>query len=185
MTEKPDGVVNKAGRCMLHNWTEERAVAALDAEESIQIQRHGHRGILTLDQDTKMETVTTHKAHFIPPKGPGVRMRGIRSELLEKHIALVISEEFHAEQIPPETKTDFCSTTKRDFCVEGFVPLTPESTQGHDSKTEEAITFWSENRQRIQGVTAVQNLEAPFRKSAKFSTPISERLDEIELLSDD
>ncbi|XP_034565636.1 sperm-associated antigen 8 [Notolabrus celidotus] len=177
---------NKVGRCMLHNWAEERAVAALDTEETrIQIQRQGHRGILTLDQDTTMETVTTHRAAFTTPKGPGVRQRGIRSELLEKHIALVISEKLQAERNPPEPERDFCSTTQRDFCVEGFVPPSPEPTPGHDYKTDEAVTFWSENRQRIQGATAVQTLEAPFRKSAKFSTPISERLDEIEPLPDD
>lgn len=35
-----------------------------------------------------------------------------------------------------------------------------------------------------QGVTAVQSLKAPFRKSALFSTPISEQLDEIHLPPD-
>ncbi|XP_074546911.1 sperm-associated antigen 8 [Halichoeres trimaculatus] len=183
MNEQSTTVEKKLGRCMLHNWAEERAVAALDTEEK-RIQRHGHRGILTLNQDTTMETMTTHKVAFAPPKSPGVRKRGIRSELLEKHIALMISEQFHAEKIPPKSKTDFCTTTQTDFCAEGFVPLTPEPTPGHDYISEEAVTFWSENRQRIQGVTAVQTSEAPFRKSAKFSTPISERLDEIELLPD-
>ncbi|XP_042369547.1 sperm-associated antigen 8-like [Plectropomus leopardus] len=85
---------------------------------------------------------------------------------------------------PPTPKTDFCSTTQRDFCVEGFVPLTPETTQVHDYKSDQAITFWSENCQRVQGVTGVRNLKAPFKKSALFSTPISERLDEIELPPD-
>lgn len=36
-----------------------------------------------------------------------------------------------------------------------------------------------------QGVSAVGTLNAPFRKSASFSTPISERMDEIELPLDD
>ncbi len=41
---------------------------------------------------------------------------------------------FHREQIcaereSPTPETDFCSTTHKDFCVEGFVPLTPETTQ--------------------------------------------------------
>lgn len=35
-----------------------------------------------------------------------------------------------------------------------------------------------------QGVTAVKTQKAPFRKSALFSTPISERLDEIEVPPD-
>uniref|UniRef100_A0A8C7ZYA2 Uncharacterized protein n=1 Tax=Oryzias sinensis TaxID=183150 RepID=A0A8C7ZYA2_9TELE len=48
--------------------------------------------------------------------------------------------------------------------------------QNHDYKTEQAITFWSENYQQVQGVTPVQNQKAPFRRSALFSTPLSERL---------
>lgn len=56
----------------------QRAVAALDNEETkIQTQRHGHKGILTVDQGCKMETVTTVKAAYIPPKDPGVRLRGM------------------------------------------------------------------------------------------------------------
>ncbi|XP_073333526.1 sperm-associated antigen 8 [Pagrus major] len=170
---------------MLHNWAEERAIAALDTDQTrVQIQKHGHKGILTLDQNSKLETVTTVKAVYIPPKSPGVRLRGIRGELLEKHIAQMISEKIQAEQKPPTPKTDFCSTTQKDFCAEGFVPHTPETTQVHDYKTDQAVTFWSENCQRIQGVTAVKTLKAPFRKSALFSTPISERLDEIDVPPD-
>lgn len=33
----------------------------------------------------------------------------------------------------------------------------------------------------IQGVTPVNTLTAPFRKSAKFSTPIGERLNDLDL----
>ncbi|XP_067430965.1 sperm associated antigen 8 isoform X1 [Thunnus thynnus] len=183
MTEQPATVDNKVGKCLLHNWVEERAVAALDTQETkAHIQKHGHRGILTIDQESKMETVSTLRAAYIPPKSPGVRLRGIRGELLEKHIAQMISEKIHADLNPPTPKTDFCSTTKNDFCMEGFVPLTPETTEVcvYDYKTEQAVTFWSENYQRIQGVTAVGTPNVPFRKSALFSTPISERLDEIE-----
>ncbi|XP_029301065.1 sperm-associated antigen 8 [Cottoperca gobio] len=185
MTEQPAAVENKVGKCMSHNWVEERAIAAVDNQEtSRQIHKHGHRGILTMDQESKMETVTTVRATFIPPKSPGVRLQGIRGELLEKHIAQMIREEAHAKLNPTSPKTDFCSTTQKDFCVEGFVPLSPETTQVHDYKTDQAVTFWSENCQRIQGATAVHTLKAPFRKSALFSTPISERLDEIELPPD-
>ncbi|XP_037341528.2 sperm associated antigen 8 isoform X2 [Pungitius pungitius] len=176
----------RTGRgCMLHNWVEERAVAPLDTQRTrLQILKQGHGGILTMDLGSKMETVTTLKASYVPPKGPVVRLRGIRGELLEKHIAEMMRDEVQAELNTQSPEMDYCSTTQKDFCVEGFVPLTPETTQVHDYKTDEAITFWSENYQRIQGVTAVQNPKAPFRKSALFSTPISERLDEIELPPD-
>ncbi|XP_037607884.1 sperm associated antigen 8 [Sebastes umbrosus] len=171
-------------KCLLDCWTftEERAVVALDTQETRKpIQKRGHRELLTMDPECKMETVTTLMADYAPPKGPGVRLRGIRGELWEKDIAQMISEKVHAEMNPPIPKPDYRSTTHKDFCVEGFVPLTPETTQVHDYRADQAVTFWSENRQRIQGATAVETLRAPFRKSALFSTPISERLEEIEL----
>nr|XP_020470782.1 sperm-associated antigen 8 isoform X3 [Monopterus albus] len=185
MNEQPATRENKVGKCQLQTWVEERAVAAVDNKEiKTQNWRHGHRGILTMDQESKMEAVSTLKEAYGPPKIPGVRLHGLRVELLKKHITQMISEQLHAELNPPTPKTDFCSTTQKDFCVEGFVPLTPKTTQVHDYKTDQAITFWSENYQRIQGATAIQTLKAPFRKSARYSTPICERLDEIELPPD-
>ncbi|XP_068430464.1 sperm-associated antigen 8 [Clinocottus analis] len=185
MAEQPKTVQSKVAGCMLRNWVEERAVDALDTTQTrSEILKHGHRGILTMDWESKMESVTTQKATFAPPKGPGVRLQGIRVELLEKQIAVKIREKVQADLNPPSPETDYCSTTQKDFSVEGFVPLTPETTQVHDYKADQAVTFWSDNCQRIQGMTDVQNLKAPFRKSALFSTPISERLDEIELPPD-
>ncbi|XP_025764683.1 sperm-associated antigen 8 isoform X1 [Oreochromis niloticus] len=97
---------------------------------------------------------------------------------------LLSSEKIRADLNPQTPKTEYCSTTQKDFCVEGFVPFKPETTRIHDYKTDQAITFWSENCQRIQGVTAARSLKGPFRKSALFSTPITERLDEIDLPPD-
>uniref|UniRef100_A0A665XBX2 Sperm associated antigen 8 n=1 Tax=Echeneis naucrates TaxID=173247 RepID=A0A665XBX2_ECHNA len=151
-------------------------VAALDRDETkAKIQRHGHRGILTMDQESKMESVTTVKAAYGFPQSPGVRLTGMclcQSRDKERNNFI---DKINAELNPPTPKTDFCSTTQRDFSVKGFVPRTT-----HDYKTEQAITFWSENYQQIQGVTPIQTMNAPFRKSTLFSTPISERLDEIE-----
>ncbi|XP_029025817.1 sperm associated antigen 8 isoform X2 [Betta splendens] len=151
---------------------------------SIEALKHGHRGILTMDQDSKMEAVTTVKEAYIHPKGPGVRLHGIRRELLEKHIAQMMSDKIHAEQNPPTPKTEFCSVTQKDYCAGGFVPVIPKTTQVHDYQTDQTVTFWHENYQRIQGVTAIQTLKAPFRRSARFSKPHSERLDETEFLPD-
>ncbi|KAM3599190.1 uncharacterized protein V6R79_001487 [Siganus canaliculatus] len=185
MTQQPAPMDNKVGKCMLHNWVEERAVAALDNEEArAQIQRHGHRGIITIDQESKMETVTTVKSTYVPFKSPGVTLEGNREELMKKKIAQMISKKIEEERKIPTPETDYCSTTRRDFCVEGFMPCTPETSQLHDYKTDQTITFWSENRQRIQGVSAVRSSEAPFRKSAQFSTPITERLDQIDAQPD-
>ncbi|CAI5666369.1 unnamed protein product [Oreochromis niloticus] len=182
MTEQTAAAGHKVGKPMSHNWVEERA---------------------------KMESVTTLKAAYVVPKSPVVRLQGIRGELLKKHTAQMIrgftnlseetprkhrcpnhfswllsSEKIRADLNPQTPKTEYCSTTQKDFCVEGFVPFKPETTRIHDYKADQAITFWSENCQRIQGVTAARSLKGPFRKSALFSTPITERLDEIDLPPD-
>lgn len=70
----------------MHNFTgtlyiclcAQKPVTALETEKTrMQIQRHGHRGILTMDPESKMETITTVRAAYVPPKGPGVRLRGM------------------------------------------------------------------------------------------------------------
>ncbi|XP_026883155.1 sperm-associated antigen 8 isoform X3 [Electrophorus electricus] len=53
------------------------------------------------------------------------------------------------------------------------------SEQDHDYKTDQAITFWSENYQKIQGMTPVRTRDTPFKKNASFSTPINESLDDL------
>ncbi|XP_039856893.1 sperm associated antigen 8 isoform X2 [Simochromis diagramma] len=272
MTEQTAAVGHKVGKPMLHNWVEERAIADLHTEDPETHKHiHGHKGILTIDLESKMESVTTLKAAYVAPKSPVGRLQGIRGELLKKHTAQMIRkdlefiqpsifcclsgsrlcgqqrcpdlplappplanlgeakafpsqprdivspqhvlvlprgftnlseevhgrhkcpnhfswllsiEKIHADLNPLTPKTEYCSTTQKDFCVEGFVPHKPETTRVHDYKTDQAITFWSENCQRIQGVTAARSSKGPFRKSALFSTPITERLDEIDLPPD-
>ncbi|XP_061656041.1 sperm associated antigen 8 isoform X1 [Phyllopteryx taeniolatus] len=145
-----------------------------------QILRYGHKGILTMNTGSQMENITTLKAAFAPPKSPGVRLRGIRSELLERRIAQIIKDKIHAERNPPLPQTDFSTTTQRDFRVEGFVPQATKNNRFHDYKSEQAISYWSENYQRIQGVSAVESPNTPFRKSAQFSTPIGEQREDID-----
>lgn len=56
----------------------QRSDEAVDAEESsAQIQRHGRRDLLTVDVDSEMESITTHRAAFRAPEGPGVPQRGV------------------------------------------------------------------------------------------------------------
>ncbi|XP_053266647.1 sperm associated antigen 8 [Pleuronectes platessa] len=187
-------------------------IPALDnGDNASLVQRRGHFGIITMNQDHELERLTTSRATFVAPKSHNVRQKGIRGELMETLLAERIRERIQAEQNPPIPKTDFCSTSQREFRAEGFVPLSPESTQVHDYKTEEAITFWSENQQRVEvclvvprlrqcsivvmmllfvsrlkpywtvlvlGVTAVDFLESPFRRSAFFTKQVGEWLDE-------
>ncbi|MEQ2241450.1 hypothetical protein ILYODFUR_025405, partial [Ilyodon furcidens] len=90
MAEQTASMKNNIGKCLQqHSWMQERAVASPDIEDTKKI--HGHKGIFTTDQRCKMDTLTTYKATHVPLMGPGVRLRGIRRELLEKHITQVIS----------------------------------------------------------------------------------------------
>ncbi|XP_049593197.1 sperm-associated antigen 8 [Syngnathus scovelli] len=139
-----------------------------------QILRHGHKGLITINTGAKMEHVTTLQAAFAPPKHPGVRLQGIRSELLERRIAQIARDKIHAERNPPLPQADFASVTQRDFRVEGFVPQTTKINRIHDYTTEQAISYWSENYQRIQGVSPAECPNTPFRKSAQFSTPLGD-----------
>ncbi|CAL8405940.1 unnamed protein product [Arctogadus glacialis] len=169
----------KVGKCLLDNWVEERAVADLaDDASQEQIQRDGHRGIFSMNLESKMEDMTSLKSAYTPPVAPGVRERGIRGELLAKLITQRISEEVHAEFNPVTPTTDFSSTTHRDFTGGGFVPLPPTTTKNHDYKCDQAITFWSENHQHIQRTTAVRTTDSPFKRCAQFSTPITQQLND-------
>ncbi|KAM4720317.1 sperm-associated antigen 8 [Anableps anableps] len=187
MAEQEVAVKTNTRGCLQHNWVEERAVAALGIEESRNtIRKCGNKGIITMDLNCKMETLSTSKATYVPPVGPGVRLSGagMKRDLLEKHFCQMIQEKIQAEMSSPASEADYKSTSQRDFCVPGFVPSRPKPTQDHDYKNEQAITFWSENCQRIQRVSPIRNPNAPFRKSALFSTPITERLDEEDLPPD-
>ncbi|CDQ64151.1 unnamed protein product [Oncorhynchus mykiss] len=229
MTALDTSVEQKSiGKCLLYNWVEERATAVLDNERPrAHIHKNGHKGILTMDLSSKVQGVTTVNAAFTPPRGHGVRQRGLRGELLENDLLKKISllqgnskskcqqintswkllnvtikfgsvetsyeeigqgvytthhEQTHAEFNPEPPKTEFCSTTKEDYKVEGFLPSLPSPLKVHDYKSDQAITFWSENHHQIQGVTAVRTRDTPFKKNATFSTPISEHMDDKPIL---
>ncbi|XP_061837047.1 sperm-associated antigen 8 [Nerophis lumbriciformis] len=147
-----------------------------------QLLRRGHKGIFTMNPEAKMENVTTLKASFAPPRSPGVRLRGIRSELLERRIAQIVRDNIQAERNPPLPQTDFNTVTQRDFRVNGFIPQITQNSHLHDYKTEQAISYWSDNFQQIQGVSSVESPNTPFRKCAQFSTPISEQRRDIEAI---
>ncbi|XP_030625079.1 sperm-associated antigen 8 [Chanos chanos] len=126
----------------------------------------------------QVQGISTVRAAFTQPQRTGVRQKGLRSELLEKYLLQKISEQVTAEFNPEPPTTEFCSTMKADYTVEGFQSVTPPSSTERTYATEQAITFWSDNWQRVQGVTAVQTLDSPFKRNATFSTPIGLQMGE-------
>uniref|UniRef100_A0A3Q4IE20 Uncharacterized protein n=1 Tax=Neolamprologus brichardi TaxID=32507 RepID=A0A3Q4IE20_NEOBR len=88
---------------------------------------HGHKGILTIDLESKMESMTTLKAAYVAPKSPVGRLQGMCLYLSP----YIISLSYKRLKI-------FLTFYWFNFL------------QVHDYKTDQAITFWSENCQRIQ-----------------------------------
>ncbi|XP_062340561.1 sperm associated antigen 8 isoform X1 [Osmerus eperlanus] len=107
---------------------------------------------------------------------PSQEHRGIRGELLEKQLYKEISKQTLTEFHPQSTKTEFCSTTQKDFHMEGFRSHLPKPTGEHDYKRDQAISFWNENHSRVQGVTPVRTRDSPFKKNSSFSTPTIHQL---------
>ncbi|XP_028319300.1 sperm-associated antigen 8 [Gouania willdenowi] len=180
MDEQRAAVENTAGtRLLVKVEALEKTHSSADEEDKQRhIQRHEHKGIFTFDPESKMENLTTTREDFAAPKKLGVRTRGIRAELLEKQMAQISCEKMKADTYPTTPESVYRTTTQEDFSAQGFVPHAAETTTLHvpDYRSNEAITFWSESRQRVQGVTS----NSSFRKSAGFSTPITERLDEVD-----
>ncbi|XP_070408920.1 sperm-associated antigen 8 isoform X1 [Nothobranchius furzeri] len=164
-----------AGKCFPHYLVEERAVGETG-------RSHGVKDLITENHNVKMETATTYGATYVSPEKflPAFELRGTRRELLERRLSQKIREEVLAElELAPPPTTEFLSTTQRDFCAQGFVPCRLRTAKDRDYKTEQAITFWSQNCQKVQGVTPIRNPKAPFKKSTLFSKPISEQLDDF------
>ncbi|XP_017163471.1 sperm-associated antigen 8 [Poecilia reticulata] len=169
------------------NWVEENAVAALnidDKNESVRL--NGHEELITINRGCKMETLSVFSTSYIPLKSPGLRVKGVRKELLEKHLSRMMREKILDELKPvePELKPDYRTTQRCHFCAPGFFPSRPEASTDHNYRNEDAITFWSDNVQNIQRVSTFKNPNAPFKKSSQFSTRIQDRLDEEELPDD-
>ncbi|KAL7838256.1 hypothetical protein AOLI_G00266600 [Acnodon oligacanthus] len=178
MSSSEVNVENRPVGSLLRNWVEERATALLDnTGPKSHINRNGHMGILTVDMTSKMHGVSTVKAAFTTPIGPRVRHKGLRAELLEKCLIKTISEQIQADLNPELPAQELCSVTRADYGAEGFKSVRSAPSTDHDYKTNQAITFWSENYQKVQGVTGVGTPDGPFKKNTTFSTPISERLD--------
>ncbi|XP_016893957.1 sperm-associated antigen 8 isoform X2 [Cynoglossus semilaevis] len=143
------------------------------------IPPHGVKETMIMDEAVNLENATTNMLTYVRPQFPGVRLKGIRREKIENAIMdQMIREETELNTVPPSSLIHFCSTTQRDFRAGGFKPQPIPTVHYHDYTSENAVTFWSENYKQAQGVTAVSNPKAPFKRSAYFSTPLSERVDD-------
>lgn len=177
---------NSEGKCLLENWVEERSVTNYDAVNEdttgskAHIFRDGHLGILTMNFDTPSEKESTVKASFKKPVFRGISLEGSKSVTmkqmyLEKAIQKVFQDDINP---PPPEPIDYRSVTAKDFNIEGFKHVPPKPTKNHNFKTEQPVTFWSEHKDKVTGVTSVKTRDTPFRRNDAFSQPIEEYFDD-------
>ncbi|KAH9520228.1 Sperm-associated antigen 8 [Bulinus truncatus] len=179
---------NSSGRCMLENWVEERANIDRDppldreynlAERAIFL-RSGHKGIVTIDEDAKAENLTTVRATYTPPQVDKTRQVGIRKQLMEQAFTKLACEEILLEKNKKEDtdkQEPMCTIFMQDY-TKDFPRTVPEVTKDHDYVNEQPITFWSEHKDKMHGVTQTKTRDSAFRKNDAFSKPISEYWDQ-------
>ncbi|XP_062523128.1 sperm-associated antigen 8-like [Corticium candelabrum] len=172
---------NSGARTLIENWVEERSVAHIDGTEKFtaELQRQGHKGVLTTNFGCHVEGASTTMETYKKPCSPNVRTCGVRRECLEREIKERVSQEVHCEFNPPPPPPDFTSTTKKDFFSIDFTPIERKPEKDHDLYQEQPMSFWIEQSERhgVSGLTQAPIKDKPFHRNAAFSTPIGESYD--------
>ncbi|VDI84225.1 sperm-associated antigen 8-like isoform X1 [Mytilus galloprovincialis] len=180
---------NADGKCLLENWVEERSVNPYDCvEEDVKVTssaerfKDGHIGILTTELEAPASKLTTVRESYKKPEPCGVRLMGKKEQMMremffEKVGREVFNEELEASQPEP---TDFRSVTNKDFNIEGFKSVRPQPTKNHNYKKDQPVTYWSEHKKNVHGVSSEKTGDTPFRKNDAFSKPIGEYWDETQ-----
>ncbi|GBN10166.1 hypothetical protein AVEN_10648-1 [Araneus ventricosus] len=145
--------------------------------------RRGHKdltsGIDSDDKEDQKSTLqSTHRADFKTPPRIAPPDRGKRRELMERYLFEKISADIANYEFRPRSPPKYLSTTHEDFDVPGFDPdagLQPKFE--HSLYSDPIVTYWSENKRKIHGVTVPENPTGNFNSSMRFSKPVSERWD--------
>ncbi|GFT15780.1 uncharacterized protein TNCV_4943301 [Trichonephila clavipes] len=145
--------------------------------------RRGQKDLITAIELVSKEAMkstlqSTHRAEFTTPPRPPPPSRGKRRALMERYLYEKISSDIANYEFRPRSPPKYISTTHDDFDVPGFDPdasLQPKFE--HSLYSDPAITFWSENKGRIPGVSVPDNPTGNFNYSARFSKPVSARWD--------
>ncbi|XP_029439134.1 sperm-associated antigen 8-like [Rhinatrema bivittatum] len=173
-------------KCLLDNWVEERATAALDSPPPSAgcvsegfFHRNGHPGLITVELLSKMADLTTTHDSFRRPVCDVTRQKGKREEMIERLLySQICKETFEKRDPPPPKLMETESTMQHDYQVKGFKSIPPPPSKEHDYLKEQPTTFWTENVHKVTGISNIRTRDIPFKKNATFTTPIDEYLDE-------
>ncbi|KAF6019989.1 SPAG8 [Bugula neritina] len=157
-----------------------RAVSHIDPTEvkephkgAAQIFKDGHQGLLNTNFNAPAENLTLVRETYTEPRYPGVAVKGTKQRMMEQAFAEIASEQvkrsFHPEPEPLDYRTEF-----RDNYTKEFQTSRPLPTRPHNVVSEQPVTFWTEHRDKVTGVSQVKTRDTVFRKNAAFSTPIGE-----------
>jgi len=176
---------NSGGRCLLENWVEERATQHLETTDinknevnCAKLHQNGHNGLLTLDSDAKASKATTVRTSYAKPTFPQVANEGKRFQKMKSQIYDECVKEVSETFFPKPHESKMISVKKQDFDDNDFVFIPPKPEHPHSLYHERPTTFWSENLNKISGVSQARVPNAPFNKNTAFSKPLSEYTNE-------
>ncbi|KAL5251357.1 hypothetical protein ACHWQZ_G016902 [Mnemiopsis leidyi] len=175
----------KGSKLLRGNWVEAQSTQHLDEDipeghtTSKKVSKEGHKGLLAEDAELKEITSSTKAVYTKLPPHPrttGIRLHNRKTELLFKvHDEVVGEEQAHLNKAPE--KTDYTTTKQhyQSFHPE-YQPVEHEVTRKHDFLTDQPATFWHEQiaGKAMPGLSAVADPGNPYRKNAKFSTPLDD-----------
>lgn len=142
--------------------------------------QYGHPGILTLNENAEMSKITDFQDSFRYPKVNYVQQVGSRRKLFERDLSEKIQSQMLAKMAGRQEKPDYKTATMEAYNIEGFESKNPKPTQTHDYRTEQPVSYWLQNYQKIHGVTMVKTRDTVFRRDCAFSKPIEESWEEAE-----
>jgi len=178
----------KGSKLLKGNWVEAQTISHLDDEieegytTSAKVGRDGHKGLIAPDNILK-ETVSSTKAIYTPlpphPRVDGIRLHNLKKEaLFAMHDAVVGEEQAHytkAIEATDYTTTNAFNAAQHPVSAE----IVHSTTQHHNVNTDQAATFWGQQLggAGMPGLSSVDDGANPYRRNAKFSTPLHLRND--------
>lgn len=162
---------NSDSKCLLDNWFEERATKHID--KGTRHIKQAHNGILSITNAPPNYESVMHADYKGLPLEEQLYM-GQKQYELELSLYEKIRQEIQNEiEMQPE-KSDFKSVTKLDFHYHNPPTRCPPKDRPCNMVREQPVSYWTEYRDRIHGLSQVKAKDTPFRKNTSFSTPIGE-----------
>jgi len=175
----------KGSKLLRGDWVEAQATQHLDEDipvghtTSKKVSKEGHKGLLSQETDSK-ETTSSTKAVYtkLPPhpRTTGIRLHNKKTELLfQVHDQVVAEEQAHLNKAPDAT--DYTTTKQHYQSLHPEYPeIEHEVSREHNFLNDQPATFWHEQiaGKAMPGLSAVGDSGNPYRKNAKFSTPLDD-----------